>query len=186
MDLTMNRYIAFLRAINVGGRNVKMDALRALFETAGHSNVVTYIASGNVVFESDMVNASALEEGISAFLQNSLGFEVATFIRTDEELARIVGDLPFSPGQVRDAAALNVAFVHRPLDDDQVQRLMALRTDIDDFAVQACEVYWLCQVKQSESSFSNAVLERALGMPATMRGINTLRKMAAKFAPAEA
>ena len=54
----MPRYIAFLRAINVGGHNtVKMDFLRQLFESLGFSNVETFIASGNIVFETTSKNA---------------------------------------------------------------------------------------------------------------------------------
>ena len=59
---------------------------------------------------------------------------------------------------------------------------MALKTDIDDFATQEREIYWLCRKKQSESTFSNAVLEKTLGRQATFRGANTVQKMAAKYA----
>jgi hypothetical protein len=59
---------------------------------------------------------------------------------------------------------------------------MALKSDIDDFRVQDREVYWLCKWKQSESTFSNVVLEKAIGQRATLRGINTIQKMAAKYA----
>jgi uncharacterized protein (DUF1697 family) len=59
---------------------------------------------------------------------------------------------------------------------------MALRTDIDAFSTHACELYWLCRRKQSESTFSNAVLEKTLSGRSTLRGINTLRKLAARVA----
>jgi len=59
---------------------------------------------------------------------------------------------------------------------------MALATDIDSFSTHEREVYWLCKKKQSESKFSNAVLEKTLGIQSTLRGINTVRKMAEKYA----
>lgn len=180
----MMRYIAFLRAINVGGRNVKMEVFRQLFGGLGFSQVATYIASGNVVFETPRRNTSALEAEIAAALHAALGFQVAAFVRTVAEVGRLVEEIPFSPDQLAAASALNVAFLHEPLDDEQMTRLMGLRTDIDDFAVLGCEIYWLCRKKQSESRVSNAVLERTLGVPATLRGIKTLQKMAAKFGPA--
>ena len=158
-----------------------MEILRQLFVSSGFSNVETFIASGNVIFQSSEVNTAALEEQIAVSLNKALGFEVATFIRTDAALARIPEDLPFSPGRLKAAAALNVAFVHKPLDDELVQRLMIRKTDIDTFAVQGREVYWLCLKKQSESKFSNAALEKTLGKPTTMRGINTIKKMVAKY-----
>ena len=85
----MSRWIAFLRAINVGGHTVKMNHLRQLFESLGYSSVETFIASGNVVFEAASKNAGMLEKKIENGLREALDYEVATFIRTDAELADI-------------------------------------------------------------------------------------------------
>ncbi len=85
----MSRYIAFLRAINVGGHTVKMEYLRQLFESFGFSEVETFIASGNVIFRTTAKDTTALESEIASGLQNALGYEVATFIRTDAELVQI-------------------------------------------------------------------------------------------------
>ena len=83
------------------------------------------------------------------------------------------------------AAALNIAFLKDPLDEQSKQRLMALKTDIDDFHVHQREIYWLCLKKQSDSTFSNVLLERKLGLQSTLRGLNTIRKIAAKYASKE-
>jgi uncharacterized protein (DUF1697 family) len=175
--------IAFLRAINVGGHNVKMETLRGYFEALGFSKVETFIASGNVVFTAPARNIPALELKIERHLQTALGYAVATFIRTEGELAEIVRYEPFSPEVLAGAMALNVAFLHAPPDEAAWQRLRALRTAIDDFAVHGREIYWLCRKKQSDSTFSNAVLEKTLGGPSTLRGVSTLQKMAALYAP---
>ena len=178
----MPRYIAFLRAINVGGHNtVKMDFLRQLFESLGFSNVETFIASGNIVFETTSNNAQALEREIEKVLHEALGYAVATFIRTGMELAAIANYKPFSQSDLDGAAALNIAFLADGLDDKSSQKLMALRTDIDDFHVHGREIYWLCRKRQSGSKISNAVLEKALGQKSTLRGANTVKKMAAKY-----
>jgi uncharacterized protein (DUF1697 family) len=177
----MPRYIAFLRAINVGGNHVvKMDFLRQLFEALGFSNVETFIASGNVMFETTSKNARALEREIENRLREALGFEVATFIRTDTELAAIANYKPFSQSELEGAVALNIAFLADGPDDKASQKLMALRTDIDDFHLHGRELYWLCRQKQSGSKISNAVLEKALGQRSTLRGANTIKKMAAR------
>ena len=177
----MPRYVAFLRAINVGGHAVKMDHLRKLFEALGFSNVETFIASGNVIFESPSKNAHTLEKNIESRLHQSLGYEVATFIRTDTELANIANYKPFQQTALDAAKALNIAFLADPASNSSKRKLMALRTKIDDFQVRGREIYWLCQKKQSESAFSNAVLEKTLGVPSTLRGANTLKKMAEKY-----
>jgi uncharacterized protein (DUF1697 family) len=178
----MPRYIAFLRAINVGGRHtVKMDFLRHFFESLSFSNVETFIASGNVVFETTSKNAQVLKREIENRLREALGYEVATFIRTDAELAAIANHKPFSQSDLDGAVALNIAFLSDRLDDKSEQRLMALRTGIDDFHIHGREVYWLCRKKQSGSKISNAVLEKALGQKSTLRGANTVKKMVAKY-----
>lgn len=180
----MNRYIAFLRAINVGGHTVKMDALRGHFTAMGFTAVETFIASGNVIFETDAADAAALDARIATELERELGYDVATFVRSDAEVAAIAGYAPFPPHRVETAGALNVALLATPLAPEEEQKLMSLRTAIDDFHVAGRELYWLCQVKQSESTFSNAVFERAVGKRATFRGMNTIRKLAAKYPPA--
>ena len=179
----MSRFVAFLRAINVGGHTVKMDVLRQLFESLGFSGVETFIASGNVVFETTARDKKTLEKKIEKKMQEALGYEVATFIRTDAELAAIANYQPFRPSALDAAQALNIAFLADPLDDQSQRKLMALKTDIDDFHVHGREIYWLCRKKQSESTFSNAVLEKTLGRSSTLRGANTVKKMAAKHFP---
>jgi uncharacterized protein (DUF1697 family) len=160
-----------------------MEHLRQLFESLDLSNVETFIASGNVVFDTKEKNARSLEKKIEVRLQEALGYEVATFIRTDTELAEIADYKPFRQSDLDTAVALNIAFLTDPLNEQSKQKLMALRTEIDAFHVHGREIYWLCRRKQSESTFSNAVLEKALGIKSTLRGVNTVRKMVEKYPP---
>src|SRR5690606_6845446 len=99
-SITM-RYIAFLRAINVGGHTVTMDRLRALLEGIGLRNVSTFIASGNVLFESSLP-AEELERKMAEHLERSLGYEVRVFLRTPDELRSVLERLPFSEAEARD------------------------------------------------------------------------------------
>ena len=180
----MTRYIAFLRAINVGGHTVKMDILRQLFEELGLSKVETFIASGNVIFETPSQNERELEERIQAKLHASLGYQVATFLRTDQEVASIVTYQPFPQSDLDAATAFNVALLSSELDSQSNQKLMALQSEIDAYHIHEREIYWMCQKKQSESKFSNAVLEKTIGRQSTLRGINTLKKLIEKYPPA--
>lgn len=176
----MPKRFAFLRAINVGGHTVAMARLRELFEGLGLRKVDTFIASGNVVFEGGGADEAALRRKIEAHLQAALGYEVETFLRTERELAALVKGCPFSEAEVTAGKALNVAFLQAPLSPEDQARLQTLGTSVDAFRAPGREVWWLCQVKQSESTFSNQVFEKALGIRATFRGINTLQKLAAK------
>ena len=178
----MPRYFAFLRAINISGRTVKMDALRAHFEALGFQAVETFIASGNVIFQTAVNDPKALVQSIETHLLATLGHEVKTFLRTDAELAAIARYKPFEESRIQTAGALNVAFLSEPLQPEAKAALMGLRTDIDDFQSRGREVYWLCATRQSDSTFSNAVFEKRLKVRATFRSWNTVAKLAAKYA----
>lgn len=176
------RWIAFLRAINVGGHTVKMDRLRELFAALDLRNVETFIASGNVIFDVPNVKAATLEKQIASHLHASLGYDVATFIRSDAELAAIASYQPFASSEVDDQGnMLYIAFLPSPPNEAAQQKLMALQTEIDEFHVHEREIYWLCRKTISQSTFSGALLEKAIGMAATMRNITTVRKLAAKY-----
>lgn len=178
----MPKYIAFLRAINVGGHTVKMDHLRRLFETMGFANVETFIASGNVIFESIEPDKKTLERKIGDYLQAALGYEVATFIRTSAELAEIACYNPFKePDLNADGTMLYIAFLADTPTDAARQKLLSFSNEVDEFQTNGLEVYWLCRKKMSESTFSGALLEKTLGLPATMRNSTTVKKMAAKY-----
>ena len=163
-----------------------MDHLRELFGSLGFSNVETFIASGNVIFTSETEDARTLEKGIEDHLRESLGYEVATFVRSASELADISRHRPFDPSDLdAEGNSLYIAFLPAPPSAEAEQKLMVYRTEVDDFAVHRREVFWLCRKKMSESSFSGALLEKAMGMPATMRNVTTIKKLAAKYPASE-
>ncbi len=176
----MPRLIAFLRAINVGGHVVKMDALRKQFEALGLTDVETFIASGNVLFTSRAANLAALEKKIETRLQSAFGYEVRTFVRTEAEVCAIAGYKPFSPGAMAGAGALCVGFLAEPLDRAAVKTLLTMKTEIDDFHVNGREVYWLCTKRQHESTFSNVRFEKQVKASVTFRGVNTVLRLAAR------
>jgi uncharacterized protein (DUF1697 family) len=178
----MPRYIAFLRAINVSTHVVSMERLRSLFTSFGLQDVETFINSGNVIFRSNST-PGALQKKIEGCLGKALGYEVATFLRTDSEVAEITEQRPFAESAVKAAGAYCVGFLAEPPAAGAQRKLMALRSEIDDLQARGREIYWLCRKKQSESDFSNAALEKALGVRSTLRGMNTVQRLAAKYPP---
>lgn len=181
--MTGRQYVALLRAINVGKRMVKMSDLKRLFEQAGFDEVATFIASGNVVFRSPSKDPAKLEGAIEATLQKALGFPVVTFLRTTEEIADIAGRHPFQK-QMPPGARLYVGFL-REAPPASVRRMVAsLGTPTDEFAIRGRELYWRCATPSMQSIHSGATLEKALKMPATLRNINTVLRLAAKYPPA--
>ena len=174
----MALHVAFLRAINVGGRVVKMDALRAHVEACGLKDVETFIASGNVIFES-RAGAGALETKIETALGAKLGYEVATFVRSIPEL-EAVSELASKEGG--GTGNVYVAFLKAAPVTAVRKSVEALAGPGDRFRFAGREFYWLRDGGFSDSQFSNAIFERAIKAPATFRNITTVRKIAAKYA----
>ena len=177
----MARYIAFLRAINVGGHTVKMDRLRELFEALGFANVETFIASGNVLFDAASKNTQALEKKIEKQLGDALDYAVETFIRTPDEVIAVSTYAPFQAEPEASQAMLYVAFLKEPISKDLEPKVMAFTSSVDALRLHGRELYWLCRISSRESKFSAAVLERTIKMPATFRNMNTAKRLAAKF-----
>ena len=171
----MPRYVALLRAINVGGHVVKMDRLRALFEALGFTNVETFIASGNVLFDAAARDASALERCIEKHLGQALGYEVATFLRTPAELAALAALDPFGVG-VAKSPSVYVTFLREPPPPVYVARLEGFRSDQDDLKVIGRETWWACRTSILESPFGKAKPDKSV--VGTARNITTVRKLA--------
>jgi uncharacterized protein (DUF1697 family) len=176
----MPKYVALLRAINVGGHTVKMDHLRKLFEAVGFSNVETFIASGNVIFDSKSKDTPALERKIEKHLQNTLGYEVKTFVRTIADLAAVANYKPFNESEL-DTNVLYIGFVAESPSVAAKQKLLSLTSEVDALHVQGREVYWLCRTRMMDSPFSMALAEKTLGLRVTFRNSTTVRKITAKY-----
>jgi uncharacterized protein (DUF1697 family) len=177
----VKRYVAFLRAINVGGHVVKMDALRRIFEGMGLAKVKTFINSGNVVFDSATTSPQALEEKISRELRKALGYDVAVFIRSVPEVTAIAEHAPFASAQLKDGA-LFVGMLPEPPGAGDKKTIASLETPVDKLRVHKREVYWYAARNFREALFSPARMEKVLGKPATFRNINTIRRIAALVA----
>ena len=169
----MPHYAAFLRALNVGGTSViKMDVLRGMFEGAGFTNVRTVIASGNVLFESTATRAAVTKT------IERIGF--TSFVRTHAEVQRIAAYEPFPRKQLAaEGHELYIAFLEKKPAGDAIRKLMALASDADDFRVDGTEGYWLRDRNSKSSLPSGNVFEKCLGVKATVRNVNTIRRIAA-------
>ena len=182
----MPQYVAFLRAINVGGRSVTMERLRALFEALRFSGVATFIASGNVIFSTRRSTPATLEARIESRLASALGYDVATFVRPVSDLPAIAALPPFATAELPppDEGAVWIGFLKAEPAADARRRFEALSSDLDRLRVDGREAYWVCRTRMSDSAVSSARLEKILGAPATFRNVTTVRKIAATYARA--
>ena len=175
----MPKYVAFLRAINVGGHTVKMGHLRGLFESLGFTSVATVIASGNVIFNSTSKRAPALEKKIEDHLQRALGYEVIASVRTTSELKTTAECRTIDDSQIESAGnVLYIGFLKGGPSDEAKQKLASLATEDDKFHFSSREMYWLRRKKFSDSKLSGPLLEKTLGMRTTLRNSATVKKIA--------
>ena len=178
----MPKYIAFLKAINVGGHTVKMDHLKKLFKQMSFEKVKTFIASGNVIFETKTKNVESIKKKIETELEKSLGYKVATFIRTTKELKVISEYKPFEESDLsNEQNYLYIGFLDNQLDKDSQKKALALSDKANEFHFNNKEMYWLCRKNFSDSGISGKTLEKTLGMEITIRNSTTIKKIVLKY-----
>lgn len=174
----MSKYVAFLRAINVGGTTlIKMTDLKKMFESFGLQNVQTYIQTGNVIFESDERSAPVLEARIEDQLEKLVGKRIRLFVRTMRDVVAMADECPYQPNESEIAY---VAILQKKPDKKNEQALKALCSDADDFVVKGREAYALRRDRET-SVFSNQLIEKTLGVAGTTRNLNTIKKLAEKY-----
>lgn len=174
----MPTYIAFLRAINVTGRFLKMHELAAAFRALGHADARTYINSGNVIFSATTRSAAGLEPSLEEQLEPHLGFRSEAFVRTAAQVQAIAARGASLRERAGETGEVNVCFLQAPLSTAQAAALSGLKTAVDDFEIHEREVYWICLTRQSDSKFSNATLERKLKLRSTLRRVSMLQGLA--------
>jgi uncharacterized protein (DUF1697 family) len=176
----MERYVAFLRGMNLGGRRIKNDELRLRFEELGFGDVATFRASGNVIFGSDDDGEAALTESIEAGLAEALGYEVPVFLRSAAEVREIGAHDPFDPGLV-DASAgkLQVSMLLKAPSAEVREGVLEMATEEDRLAIRGRELYWLPSGGVLDSTLDLKAIDAALGL-STRRTKGTIDQIAAK------
>lgn len=178
----MDRYVAFLRGMNLGGRRIKNEELRRHFEEMGLEEVATFRASGNVVFATPKREAEEkLAKRVEAELGERLGYEVPVFLRSVEEVAAIAAREPFdSKAVARSKGKLQVSFLGKKPSASAKKKTLAAATDEDLLAIEGRELYWLPSGGISESDLDWKPIEAALGS-GTIRTMGTVEQIAAKY-----
>src|SRR5882672_2198711 len=175
----MNRYVAFLRGMNLGGRRITNDELRSHFEALGCGSVATFRASGNVIFEKDEAPAK-LAPRLEAGLADALGYEVPVFLRSTKELAAIAACEPFAAGLVKASKGkLQVALLAKKPPASVAKKVPALSTEADRLALAGRELYWLPDGGLSDSELDLKAIAAILG-PTTIRTKGTIDQIAAR------
>ena len=171
----MKTFIAFLRAINVGGhRKIKMADLRAMFESMSFKNVKTYIQSGNVVFYATNDNAKELSEIIKKQIDDSFSHDVPVLIRTPKELKDLLGSFPF---EEKEGWKGYISFLSDKPDAESIQKLESLSSGIEKFKVADNNLYaFVDKETDQKPNFTNGFIEKQLELHATTRNLKTVQE----------
>ena len=177
------RYVALLRGINVGGKSIiKMAALKECVEALGHDAVSTYIASGNVLFESRERSAAKLGAELERAIDASFGLPVRVVVRSATEIRRVAEGVPaawIGAAELR----VTVAFLLRGNDARAIARGLTPRTGIDELVTAPGALIWATR----RDALTRTGL-KLIGTPVykemTLRNLNTTLKLAELVRPA--
>jgi uncharacterized protein (DUF1697 family) len=168
------RWVALLRAVNLGGRNkVPMAKLRALLEEAGYEGARTYIASGNVLLDGPRSRKTVAAD-LERLIADAFRVDTTAILRTANELAALVAAHPFGA----DTSQSHVVFLERKPKAAAVKRFAAVDPSPDRAELAGVEVYLRYPAGVQGSRLSAARLERLLGVRATHRNWRTVAKLA--------
>jgi uncharacterized protein (DUF1697 family) len=172
--------VAFLRAVNVAGHGmIKMSDLKRIFESAGCKNVRTYIQSGNVVFQSPGGEGAAIRLRVLKKLSAVLGDEVSVAFRTVSELRRTVLESRFGSLESDADVTLYVCFLSSAPKSAPALPLSSAKEGLEATRIIKHDVFVVGRRVKGRSGYPSLFIERELGVPATTRSWNTVRKMLA-------
>lgn len=170
----MARYVALLRGINVGGRNlIKMPALEDSFEAHGFEDVSTYIQSGNVLFGSRNGRAPALAGQIEQMLASTFGLPIGVVVRSRTQMRAIVERAPAGFGSDPARYRYDVIFLKEPLTAREAMKVVSVKPGVDEAQPGAGVLYFSRLIAKATQSR----LSRIVGLPEyqrmTIRNWNT-------------
>jgi len=171
------KYVALLRGINVSGRNaIKMKDLQSAFEKLGFKNVVTFIQSGNVVFDYDSIQNDKITQIIENEIAKKFKLDIKVIIRTKEELEAIAKNNPILQKPGIDAEKLHVTFLYDKPDSD-VSQLIFKKEENEEYIIRDREIYLYCPNGYGNTKLTNSVFEKKLKTFATTRNFKTVNKL---------
>ncbi len=174
----METVIAILRGINVSGKNkIPMVELKALFEKAGFNNVMTYIQSGNVVFQSNEKASKKLEEKISQMILKKWKYNVPVIVRNSNEMQTVVDSNPFLKMKGIDLEKLHVTFLSEIPAKENLEKIKQYSYSPDEFIIENREVFLSCPGGYGNTKLSNAFFESKLKVTATTRNWRTVNEL---------
>lgn len=174
----MEKYIVFLRGINVGGKNkVPMPELKALLEQSGFHDVVTHINSGNIIFTSDTADEKELKEKCEALIANYFKLNIPVIILAVNDLSAALEHAPSWWGQENDSKH-NAIFVLPPITVDEIYKAVGeIKPEYEKVDHYGRVIFWSAPVKTFSRTRWSKVVGSSVYDSITIRNANTVKKI---------
>ena len=171
------KYVALLRGINVGGnKKVEMKRLRALFESLGYTHVLTYINSGNIIFQS-IDNRENIQHTLEKALEAEFGFAIQVLVKTEHEIQKIAAAIPSNWNNDVEQKT-DVAYLFADVDTKQTIEGLAIKKEFVDMRYVKGAIFWNVQRKDYNKSHLNTIIGHTSYQSMTVRNVNTARYLA--------
>lgn len=174
----MERYIAFLRGINVSGQKIiKMETLRKVLDENGYSDVKTYIQSGNVLFSSQIQDTNLLILKIENLIEKSFGFHVEAVLRRYTEIESLVNSTFFNQIRADGDKKFYITFLRNEYLQPISLPMYSKNRDVEIIHQDKMNLFSISMIYKGNYGFPNSFIEKLTGIPATTRNPNTLEKI---------
>ena len=174
----MGVIVSMLRGVNVGGHNqIKMEALRALYESLGLRDAQTHVQSGNVVFRTKERNLAALAKRIENAIERSFGFRPAVIVRTTSELKSAIARNPFAKRPGIDPRKLLVTFLADDPSAEAREQALKINADPEELFIDGRHVYIYFPNGMARPKLSWSEIGKMLGTSGTGRNWNSVTKL---------
>ncbi len=167
--------ISMLRGVNLGPHHrIKMDALRALYESLGFTDVQTYVQSGNVIFRTNSRDLAAVAAQIENAVERKFGFRADVVVRTTAELRKAVERNPFAARRDLEPNKFLVTFLAGEPDPEGRKKLLQMKTDPEELRIEGREIYIYFTNGMARPKLSWTAAAKMLKSAGTGRNWNTV------------
>ncbi len=174
----MFTHLILLRGINVSGHNIiKMEALKKALETAGFTDVKTYIQSGNVFVTTPEENPNQVGFDITLVISKTFGHDVPAIVISKNDLEACFVNNPFLKRDNADTKKLYVAFVSKTLTPNSIHDLKISQIKPDEVAIDTNRIYIKYDNSPAKTRLDNKYIEKKLAVISTIRNWNTVSKL---------
>jgi uncharacterized protein (DUF1697 family) len=171
------KYVAFLRGINVGGKNkIKMETLREVCSALGFENVKTYINSGNIIFETAKTADKTLAAKIESTIEKEFGLNIKTIVRSIDEIKDLVESNPFA-GEFENDKDVHVFFLDEEMPAEKSELLLSNNSENERYFVRNREIFCHLRVGVLDSLMGRDYIAKKLKILSTARNWRTVNKI---------